>query len=477
MKRRTRKKSASKALAAQRERPRMDLQSVIEYVQSDAVRRITPYWKKSNLHVQREVLPEGHIIQAQHQSIRLKRDSIVVFVDDAPQMNWGHPCRYLLYDAASRELYQQVQAAFPPHLVDTPEAFQLYYEQVPLARSRLIWQVRPDRFPLFPQPRAQRYALLFSGASNNRHTNDLEFLYRTLVDCYGYDTDNIYVLNYDGTLNYNGDPQPANKWPGDNTNYRMHVDGEGTKAEFDDALDELKSRLASDDSLLIHTNNHGWYDDNGSFMSTYSGASYYHSDLGDKLAQLPKCGCLVVMMEQCASGGFSQTVLDKSPAARTSFAAACGPTVSSYGGSDFDFFARDWIAAMNGADPYGTNLSSNPDTDQDGYVSAQEAFNYANAVANASDSPNFADKNDGGSCRLAATRGKRPWWMDGLQSAFDPFWRIPGPDPGPDVYRQIHEELMPRAERAARKFSKRAEALDRELSGELKQIVTQVMGR
>jgi len=477
---RTRKTSVRKTKSAQSTRSRrgdFDLQSSVDHAQSDAVRRITPFWKNSNLHIQREVLPEGHAIRAQHQTIRLQRDSIVVFVDDAPQMNWGHPCRYLLYDARGRELYEQVPAAFPPYLVDTPENFQLYHEQVSIAHSRLAWQVRPDRIPIFPLPRSQRYALLFSGASNNRHTNDLEFLYRTLVDCYGYDKNNIYALNYDGTLNYNGNPQPASQWPGDNTSYRMHVDGEGTKAEFENALDELKSRLKSGDSLLIHTNNHGWYDDDGSFMSTYSGASYYASDLGDKLATLPEFGCLIVMMEQCASGGFSQTILGKSPAARTSFAAACGPTVSSYGGSDFDFFARDWIAAMNDADPYGANLSSNPDTDQDGYVSAHEAFNYANSIANSSDSPNFAERNDGGSCRLTATTGKRPWWMDGLQRALDPFWRIPGPDPGPDVYRQIHEELVPRVEKAAHKFSKRADAIDRELSAQLKQIVSQVMRR
>jgi hypothetical protein len=67
--------------------------------------------------------------------------------------------------------------------------------------------------------------------------------------------------------------------------------------------------------------------------------------------------------------------------------------------------------------------------------------------------------------------------MDGLQRALDPFWRIPGPDPGPDVYRQIHEELVPRVEKAAHKFSKRADAIDRELSAQLKQIVSQVMRR
>ena len=37
--------------------------------------------------------------------------------------------------------------------------------------------------------------------SNKRHINDCEFLYRTLVDRYAFNKNNIQVLSYDGTLN------------------------------------------------------------------------------------------------------------------------------------------------------------------------------------------------------------------------------------------------------------------------------------
>ena len=71
-------------------------------------------------------------------------------------------------------------------------------------------------FP-FKFRKGNRYAILFSGASNNRHTNDLEFLYRQLVDRFFFAEDNITVLNYDGTVNYSGWPKPVSSWPGDSS--------------------------------------------------------------------------------------------------------------------------------------------------------------------------------------------------------------------------------------------------------------------
>ena len=68
----------------------------------------------------------------------------------------------------------------------------------------------------------------------NRHVNDLEFLYRTLVHLYRVPAANITVLNYDGTLDYNDAswqqvPPPVGNWPGDNTPYQMKINGPGTK--------------------------------------------------------------------------------------------------------------------------------------------------------------------------------------------------------------------------------------------------------
>jgi len=75
-------------------------------------------------------------------------------------------------------------------------------------------------------------------------------------------------------------------------------------------------------------------------LCTYSGADYYASDFGAKLAELPKFLHLVVMMEQCHSGGFNQPILDNSPATHTSVASACLEPNNSIGGAHFDPFAR-----------------------------------------------------------------------------------------------------------------------------------------
>jgi hypothetical protein len=338
-----------------------------------------------------DVQPAKSEIRAGHQVIPIKRPTAVVFVDDEPMANWSHDCRYLLHDADSGKLYQEVRAGFPPFLVNPPPTFKAFHMPVVAQNPlRKIWTLDLDiAFP-FRIPKGERYAVLFSGASNNRHTNDLEFLYRQLVDHFYFDEDNITVLNYDGTLNYSGWPQPATNWPGDGSAYTMPVHGAGTKQAFEDAIDDLKSKLKQDDLLLIHTNNHGGHDGTEAYLCTYSPPDYTASDFAAKLGELPQFSDLVVMMEQCHSGGFNDVVIESSTAERTTFAAACTEGKNSIGGSDFDPFARDWIAALAGADPYGAALVSDPDYDHSGRISAREAFAYADDIHNAYDSPVYS---------------------------------------------------------------------------------------
>jgi len=83
-------------------------------------------------------------------------------------------------------------------------------------------------------------------------------------------------------------------------------------------------------------------------------------------------------------------VIESSTAERTTFAAACTEGKNSIGGADFDPFARDWIAAFAGADPYGVALVSDPDYDSSGKISAREAFAYADDVHHSYDSPVYS---------------------------------------------------------------------------------------
>ncbi|MCG7757375.1 MAG: C13 family peptidase, partial [Nitrosomonas sp.] len=297
--------------------------------------------RNTNLHIENQVLKKGEVVLAYKQRIAVERDSIMVFADDAPQFNWSHPCRYLLHDAATGDLYNEVSAQFPPYMTaDIPKTFQAFHTPIKIAEPEIYYPVLPWLRCPIRWTRGQRYAVLFSGASNNRHTNDLEFLYRTLRDIYGFPAANIFVLNYDGTINYSGNPHPVVSWPGDSTAYRMPVNGKGTKADLDTVFNTLKAKLKPDDLLLIHTNNHGGHNGSQSYLCTYSGADYLASDFADMLATLPKHYCMMVMMEQCHAGGFNAPILAKSTATYTSVSSACLELNNSIGGAQFDPFAR-----------------------------------------------------------------------------------------------------------------------------------------
>jgi len=437
-------------------------------VQEQLLRREGARARRANYFLLERSLPVGSNLPIPRQKVRAERPTVLVFADDAPLYNWAHACRYLLHDAESGELYREVAAQFPPFAGerDTPKEFRPFHQAVVFAGERIHAFV-PARI-LRPRATGNRYAVLFSGMSNNRHTNDLEFLYRTLRDCYGYRSDDIYVLNHDGSVNYDGDPKPVTAWPGDSSSYRMPVNGAGSKAKLLGALDQLKKRLKSGDTLLIHTNNHGGHNGTESDLCCYPNwDSLGVAEFADKLAELPKFRCLIVMMEQCHSGGFNNAVIAKSTAASTSVASACDEFKNSIGGPAFDPFARDWIAAMTGADPYGHALDHDPDTNGDGTVSAREAFAYADSIHDPYDTPVFTEVHGGGGCRLGGPLFPR---IEGLvwEEIVRKFW--PEPDPLVVEHRvaavvsqidAIEQELGPRLRKLREEYEQRITAIVR----------------
>lgn len=398
----------------------------IEALKSRALKELVS--PKTAVRIVPQVLPKDlTILAGPLQKFALARASVVTFLDDDPQANWGHACRYALSDGEGDGTpYAVIDAMFPPHVLEgklpilevhRPELTEVRPRIEAKLPSRAVVERAREvltKIPGLKLRTARRFALLFSGHSNARHLNDLEYLYRTLVDLYGYDPGDITVLNHDGTLNHDDSPTVSlNAWPGDGSAYRIRVDGAGTAAAFDAALDALKGKLRAGDSLLIHTNNHGGLDStsNTAYLCTRevngTWGAYWPSNLGAKLAALPKFTELVVMMEQCFSGGFSQTVLDKTTATRTSFASAVPWNKPSYGNANFDFFAEDWISAVTGFDSLRAPLVFNPDSDQSGEVLINEAYGYANdsRTRHSGDAPTYADKPSG--CGAQMSLGQR----------------------------------------------------------------------
>jgi hypothetical protein len=383
---------------------------VLEQIKLHAVAHLSPAQaQKTNLSFNRQVFEAGEQIGPPTQRVTLDEPALVVFADDDPLANWGHACRYLLYHPDTGALQREIPARLPSGKL---EPFHM-----PLQLAKLPHPVGPVWPPLRPRcpiivPDGNRYALLYAGFTMGRHLNDLEFCYRTLVNVYGVPRENIITLSFNGTLtvvndDWTGSSAAPAVWPGDGTPYQIEINGPGTLAGLEFAFDQLASKMGPKDELIIHTNNHGDTDGIGAYIG-YPGSfpsgsdvdwgaqwvNLYASQFAAWLSALPSSRALVVMMEQCGSGGFGPDILASSKAASTSFAAACVAGASSYAasylGASWDGFAYQWIAAMAGHYPNGSPLTSNPDTDGSLHIDTNDAFNYAVANGLSADSPNLS---------------------------------------------------------------------------------------
>jgi hypothetical protein len=355
--------------------------------------------------------PHGRLTTAGNErTLPMEVETIHIYADLAPLANWAHPVRHLFYERRNGELVFSEYANFPPQgFEDASSAFEpmhiplVHIEPLlpatnPGPNQRYFLRRSHHRHDRRHKPEeGERYAILFSGNSNNRHLNDLEFLYRVLTGPYKFRPENIRVLNFDGTLNYNGSPQPVNLWPGDKSAYTLenHINSKADTAGFDAAFTWVAGKLKPKDLLLIHTNNHGGQ--NGQYgqpwLCGYPNFSlvYNASDFGLRIKSLPRHRSLVVSMEQCFSGAFMGPTINNSNAKVTTFASAVPANLSSMGGANFDPWAMSWIAALNGSNPGGSPLP----LPVPGNPSTLDTFNYSNAVHVPADLPQFSDRPGG----------------------------------------------------------------------------------
>ena len=316
---------------------------------------------KSNLYLDEIPKKHGEIIFAGTRKINIEQESIMVFVDDDPLYNWGHPCRYFFYHKITGELIKEVDARFPPYMFQIPPTYYPFSKTI--TRSR--YASYPDVYSLEQnnnmQPANNKYAVLFSGASEYCHVNDLQYLYVLLTGFFNYPKENVYVLNYDGTWQYSSPNTLTDIIPILDLKYFPPLNAAGTKSELDNVFDQLKERLTENDTLFIHTNNHGDVYQNGngeneSCLCLYTPQQgtldlYHASDFADKLAELPKFKDLIVMMEQCYSGGFGPPILKNSTAFKTCFVSACAADKTSLAGADYDPFTHQWTNTAAGINP------------------------------------------------------------------------------------------------------------------------------
>lgn len=349
---------------------------------------------------------EGQAVGTWHESVTVPFDGYLILIDDMALANWEHPCRWVFVSPEGE--MEIVDMLVPPLGVDKmlTEFSDLPISSPMATQSLLDWWVPNPRLSNDP---AHTFAWIISGGADSgnnheRYYGDVQFMYLTLTDDYGYTDANITVCFADGT-----NPAPDQSG-GVNSNPDLDGDGD-TDIDFDATMagvtsgyNQIHTNVGSDDQLFVFTTDHGGpgkggYDLPPEVILNLWGTTLNDDQMKTWLDAIPSQSSHVGM-EQCYSGGFMGEVL---PGAQPrSFASAANGSEYSWAGTtypDYDEWAYWYTGAFHGSVPPGGTLPggalpSNPDTDSDGYVNMAEGAIFAHDHDTSAENPQYDDSPD-----------------------------------------------------------------------------------
>lgn len=311
-----------------------------------------------------------------------------IFVDAEPMKGWEHECYSLLIPKTITTLQEAANTTIcigrrlPPsgnfvplsvnNRYDTNNSQKPTVAKATLSSSNLA--------------AAQRtYAIILSGGANKmcnyeRYWNDCSFIYQTLVNRYGVPKANIFPIMADGN-------NPADDMlciGGGFMSQPLDLDNDGineiqlaaTKTNIQVTLSKLINKLQQDDHLFFYVIDHGGSTDgkNQSYICLWNEEQLKDTELAVMLEPFTKKFVNVnVVLGQCNSGGFIDDLT------KVGCVVATASTGSEYSWAcqdiPYDEFVYQWTCAVNGANHM--NIGVDADTDNNGRVSMQEAFEYA----------------------------------------------------------------------------------------------------
>jgi len=366
------------------------------------IRKIIPQDSLNNLNVyisKQTFKPHSIISTFNKELISPAYESWFVFIDDLPYHSWTHSCRYLFINASNGRI-EVINGKFPPNIElmdviniksDETEGvepiFQEYKPQI--SKSSL-------KSSAVVPATGNRYAVVISGGmdrTNNyrRYWNDCSEIYRCLINRYGFTDANIYVLMSDGTdagqdrrigtNSYDSSPLDLD---GDGDN---DIDFSATKANITTVFNRLHSIVTTNDYLFIYSTDHG-----NQISGWDAELILWGETITDKAFAVEvnkvNAGCMGIVMEQCYSGGFIDDLWGNGRTVAT----ACQFDETSCGtGYLFDDFVHHWTAAVNRSYPDGT--VANADNNGDGFITLQEAFNFATSHDECDEHPQYSSIN------------------------------------------------------------------------------------
>jgi len=321
-------------------------------------------------------------------------DGWFFFIDDHPWANWEHSCRYVFVNTITGE-YQIIPSSMPPDNIHRMERLTsigpVGVKKKAKAFSRKFILEKNISSCSSPE---NLYAIIISGGYNPynnwvRYWNDCAAIYSALTQVYGYPDDHIYVIMSDGTDpgldrhhyddTYDSSPLDLDEDGDDDIQYSA------TKANIANVFNALQAILDPEDSLFIYTTDHGSQEAGQDALLLLWEESIKDDEFAIEVNKI-NCGEIMVVMEQCHSGGF---VDDLSAQGRV-IATACAYDESSWAMPPdylYDEFVYYWTEAVRGETPDHTPVDA--DADGDGNVSMEEAFTYARDQDTAEEEPQY----------------------------------------------------------------------------------------
>ena len=322
------------------------------------------------------------------------QNAYVYFIDEMPNANWTHPCQYVFIDKLSGNL-EVISASTPPYnpefTLKTPIKFSTQLERV------IEFDFSPSKSMSNIVSQNGRYAVILSGGGSKesnyeRYWNDCSFIYKVLVQTYGYSPDNIYVIISDGTSSN----KDRRKLDGTYDSSPLDLDGNGTndiqysatKTNISKVFDKLAEKLTPADNLLVFTTDHGYRADGVSSIVLWDNVKMYPSEFATELNKINSQNICVVM-EQCYSGGFVSFLEGEGRVIMT----ACKADEVSWALSNrtYNEFVYHWTSAMQKSYPSGQ--VANADNNDNGIISMKESFEYAKLNDIANENPQYSSPN------------------------------------------------------------------------------------
>jgi PKD repeat protein len=337
------------------------------------------------------------------------------FIDDYPEANWEHPCRYAFVEDSvdlhhGNTVHPYVYDRWSP-LIDV-ELGYIAGDQPDLAGANALdgssgadigTTIEGGTTVACSPDCTHNYALLLSGGYNEksnyaRYYNDILSMYNVLNKTYHYPMNHIWVLMSDGGAagldqHYKDVGTTPTYINSDMTPFALSKTGAATKTVLTSTLTDINSKLTLDDSLFIFTTNHGGNTtDPASKEVTFylwNGESIKDSEFVSMLPTTPKT--ITMMMEQCFGGGFIDNFAVTSGTQKRVITTAASWNEYSWGNA----FSMAWMT--------GIDNPVNSDTTGDKRTSVNEAYSFAKAndkyatMIPAKENPQFSVNNAAGS--------------------------------------------------------------------------------